>query len=354
MNISRNTLLEALSTAIIGTTPKEGTEQSNAFVFKGGKLTTFNDNIMVRIKSPLDFDAVVNAADMLAVLAKIPDDEVEVTQTGSEVRIKAKRRSAGIGCSAEVLLPLDAVPASEGWGRIAEGTNASLQQAAKICSTDDSQYLATCVHVTPKMIEGCDNYRLLRVDGETGFPADVLIPAKSVVALKGVNITKVSIGRGWVHFKTDHAAEISVRCSHETYPEAVGKLLDMEGGEKIILPANLGEIIQRAEIFLTGTYDAKVGVKIEDGELTLTSRKEGGWYRERKKIKYDGRPLDFEVNPQFLTDLLARTREVQVDDRKMKIVVDRTRFVVALALKSEDVEEAPAKTTREGDADPDA
>lgn len=330
MNVNRGQMLARLTEASVGLSTREVLEQSNAFVFKGDRLYTFNDSVMARVASPLDFDAIVNASDLMGILGKIPDDEVDISLNGGEIRIKGKRRTAGISCATEVHLPIEVVPSPEKVRKLTEGTPTMLQQAARTCGRDETQYLTTCVHITPELIEACDNYRLFRVEGPTGFPEDVLIPAHSLGAIEDLDLEKVGVGRGWVHFRTQSGAEISLRCSHESYHRGMDKLLDMDASEQLTLPSNLKDIIERAEVFNTSGYDARLNISIDDGELVLLSRKEGGWYRERKKIRYEGRPLNFDINPKFLVELLNRTREVQVNDRKMRIQVDRMQFLVAL------------------------
>lgn len=347
MLTNRGALLARLHEATPGLASKATIEQSDCFVFKNGRLTTFNDTIMVRVESPLDFDVVVNAADFMGMVSKCPDEEVTVWLHEGELRIKGNMKKAGISCSQDVALPLDAVPTPDKWHRLGEGTLGLLQQAARTCSDDDTQFLATCVHVTPDRIEASDNYRLFRVDGATGFPVEVLIPAESIEAIEGMEVVRVAVGEGWAYFKTSSGAEIAVRCSHEKYNDKVDEALAMHNPQEITLPANLAEMVERAEVFNTAQYDAKVGVRIAEGELTLTSRKDNGWYKERKKIEYSGRTLDFEINPKFLVDILARTREVLVDDRKMKIASDRVQFVVALTARggptNEDAEPPPQR-----------
>lgn len=335
MNIARGVLLAKLNEASIGLSAKEVLEQSSCFVFQGDWLTTFNDNIMVRVKSPLDFNAIVSASEMIGILSKMPDETVDITRVGGEVAIKGKRRDAGIACADDVQLPIDAVPEPEAFSRLEEGAMAAMQQAARTCGSDDTQYLTTCVHVTPDMIEGCDNFRFIRIEGKTGFRSEVLIPAASVAELEGIEIAKVSIGEGWVHFKTTGGARVSVRCSHESYHKDLDALLKMTEPEKIALPPNLAEIVERAEVFHTGERDARIGISIESGQLTIESKKDEGWYRERKKLPYQGRAFAFEINPKFLVEILKRTRDVIVDERKMKIATGKISFIVSLTAKRE-------------------
>lgn len=338
MLIARGALLARLNEARVGISTKEQIEQSNCFVFKGDKLITFNDTIMVRAPSPLDFDCIVNATDLLTLLGRIPDDEIDIAVKSGEVRIKGKRRTAGIACLVDVLLPIDAVPEPEKWHRLADDVPGLLQQAQRICSTDDSLYLTTVVHIGPEFIESCDRFRLFRATGATGFPAEALIAGTSLAALEGLELSKVAIGTGWVHFKTSSGSQISIRCGEGKYHEDMDRVLEMHDPESLVLPSNLGEILERAEVFNISGDDARVGIRIAEGQLSLTARKDGGWYKERKRVEYTGKPLDFSVHPKFLAEMLKRKREVVVDEHKIKITSGSIEVVVCLDSKSEDEE----------------
>lgn len=335
MNVNRVSLLASLQEASLGLSSKENLEQSNCFCFSEGSLVTFNDQILVRLKSPLDFDGVVIATDLVKVLEKFPDDEVDVIRKGSEIVIKGNRRTAGISCEAEVRLPFETVPKPEKWSKLAEGASAMLQQAARTCGHDETQFLTTVVHVTPQRIEACDNYRLFRADGPTGFPEEILIPASGIEGLMKLAVIRTCIGKGWVHFRLDSGTSVSVRASHEKYHDGVDQLLKLKNGEDVSLPGNLEDIISRAQVMNDNTFDARISVAIQDGQIEVTARKETGWYKERKKVTYKGQPLIFDINPAFLSEVLKRTTDVVVGDGRMKIAVDNITCVVSLIGKAE-------------------
>ena len=343
MKVNRVELLAALEEAKIGLSTKENLEQSNCYVFVGENLITFNDEILVRAKSPLDFDAVLTAADLVKVIEKFPDDELDVTRKENELVIKGNRRSAGITCQAEVRLPFDAVPKPDKWVKLTEGTGAMLQQAARTCGTDETQFLTTVVHIKPDRIEACDNYRLFRADGPTGFTDEVLIPASGLGGLGKLPIIRACQGKGWTHFRLESGTAVSVRCSHEKYHEGVDTLLDVKDGEEVSLPGNLEEIVGRAQVMNESGYDSRVSVAIAEGEIVVTARKETGWYKERKKVTYRGPALNFDINPEFFVALLSRTTDVTIGSGRLLIAVDNIQCVVALTVAKADAEEEPAE-----------
>jgi len=332
VKIKRKELLSALGMVEPGLSSKLILEQSDCFVFHRGLVVTFNDEIMASARCDIGCDAVVGSADFRKVVSKFPDDELDIVQRKGELVVKGDRRSAGHLCSAEIHLPIDAVPAppKKSWSPIGEGIADILRQAADACGSDESQNLSTMVSVTPGRIEACDNYRLFRYDGDHGFQNPVLIPAASVRAISGRGLSTVAMGEGWVYFKTDAGAVYSVRCSHEPYHEGMDKLLELDGGERVRMPAELGGIIDRALVMNESGFDSNITVGLSDGELMIHARKDAGWFRERRTIKYQGRSLTFAINPRFFIEVLERTHTVYVTDQKMKITVGPIQFVLSL------------------------
>jgi len=337
LEINRAKFLTLLSEASIGLSKQEILEQSNCFVFTNDQIITFNDEIYSSVKSPLDFDAIVPAKDLLKIMAKIPDELLDISLDGGEIIIKASRRKAGLSVSSEIHLPFEAVPVPGKWSKLPPGCQDYMIQASQVCESDNSQYKTTCVHVTPDMIQACDNSRLFRAElKETGFQDEILIPAASIHQIKDLKLKEVSLGDGWVHFNTYSGQILSIRCSHESFHQGLDELLKIDGDE-LKLPGNLADMIDRAEV-MNEDKTSEMNITIKDNLLILSSRKDGAWYKEKKKIKYTGPLLNFNVNPKFMVDVLKRNHKVTVDLHKMKLESEGIQFVVSLSIPtSEDL-----------------
>lgn len=334
MKVNRKELKEILETAKIGLTSRETIKQSNMFVFKDGELITFNEEIMTRQKSPLDFSGVVYAEDFIKLMGKFPEEEVEIFDKKEEIIIKGKRKSAGVTCQTEVQLLYQDVPTPEKWRKFPKGIFDMMLQASRICSTDPAKPTAMYVHVTPEYIEATDGFRLFRATLETGFKNPILISALSIAAVAPFKPMKYSVGKGWVHFKTDDGAKISAICSHEDFLDC-SAILEIEEFDEVSLPGNLSEILDRAEIMKDPDMDANVQLTFEDGKMTIKAQKDTGWYKEKKKVKYSGDKLEFKAHPGLLKELFSRTRNVKVGEGKLKIEHENIEFVVALVVSGE-------------------
>jgi len=327
--MNRLDLLKKLNAVSAGLSKKELLEQSNSFVFSGKQLITFNGEIMCRTKNPFNFDCVVRAEELVKILTRMNDEEIKVTLDDNEIVIKGRGKAAGLSCEAEVLLPFSNVPRPKEWFEVGKGVAKILQQAAMTCGVDESMPQTTCVHIEKNKIEACDNFRMYRCKIKTGFPVEMLIPAMSLKAVKGHKMKAVSSTKEWLHFKSGDGCIFSLRCYADKYHNQLETLLKVKGA-KIQLPAELRETLERAEVMVDVGYEAEVTLQIEDNVLIINSRKDGGWYKEKKKLKYKGTPLSFKVNPAFLVEILEKTRTVIVGKGRMKIETDNVEFMVCL------------------------
>ena len=134
-----------------------------------------------------------------------------------------------------------------------------------------------------------------------------------------------------MHFSIGEAV-ISIRLSRGDYPD-FDQLLAPKKPKKITLPRNLIDILTRAEVMQEDkSYDSTVSISITKGLLELLSRKDSGWYKETKRVKWSGRPLKFEVNPQFLKEVLEKSNRVEIDGDLLRIQAGDAVFVVCLSL----------------------
>lgn len=335
MKIERESLLKVLDTAVVGTTSREILEQSNSFVFTKEDLVTFNGEILTQVGNPLPgITGVIPAEDFRKVLHKFPDEFVEVSRKGEEIRIKGKNKEAGIIRAKEVTLPFKDVPRPKEWKELTPMLMGTLLQAARVCGKDDSQPMTTKVHSTKKLVEACDNSHLFRCEMETGVREELLIPGDSILAVGSITFHKMSVSKDWLHLQTKGKHRISIRCSRGDYPDLT-PLLKLKNPRKVKLPGSLPDILSRAESMQDASYDATVAITIEEGKLTIRTKKESGWYRESKSIEYVGDQIRFDVNPQLLEEILAKKKSVRIGENRMMIQSPGTTFVVSLQIAEE-------------------
>jgi len=332
-------VLRKLENASVATTSNAILEQSDTFVFKDGKLVTFDGDICTMQDSPFgdEIEGSIVAGDFLKMLQRFPDEVLKVTGRASELVIKGKRRQAGVKMMAEVLLPFDDVPVPSKFKKVPEGMKGKLIQAAQVCGKDETAPKTTHVHIAKDRIEATDSFRVFRAEAKTNMPRPVLVHAQSLIAACRFELKKMTVSKeGWFHVMTEDGMLVSILCCADEYyaSSMMDQLLDVVG-EEVKLPANLPDILSRAEVMDTpslsiGGWDSQVTISLEDNVLTVASRKEEGWFRERQKVKYNGPAMTFSIHPAFLKELVDRTSTVTISDRQIKVEVNDTHFTAAL------------------------
>ncbi len=345
IEVKRLEILKQLESAAVAITSKPLIEQSDTFVFKEGRLITFDGEICTRQKSPFGdkIEGSILAADFLKILQRFPDDILMITKRSGKLIIKGKRRSAGLTMMTEVLLPYSNIPEPEKYRKVPEGLQNNLTQASHVCRKNDNQLRCSHIHVAKNYVEATDGFRLFRADIKTGLIQSILVPAINLLAACKFEITKMAADDfGWLHFVTNDKMCISLLCAEDTYfdKKELDKILN-KTGEEVILPSNLPEILARAEVmdgqdFLISNWSSHVTISLSANLLRVTNRKDEGWFREVRKCKYDGPEMTFSIHPTFLKDLFKRTRKAIINDNQIKIKVDNIHFTAILETKEKE------------------
>lgn len=332
MQLDRVEFKEQLEQAQMAVTTTEILEQSNHFVFDDGQVISFSDEILFRSPSLLkNVTACVLASDLMKVVTKLPDETIDISVKDGSMLVKGKNRRVSLTCSEEIFLPYKDIPIPTKWKKVGAEFLPGLVAASRNCGKDATLYLTSCVHVTPDHIEATDNFRFYRKTIPTKVKRNTLIPASTIISISKEEVLAISdANKGWLHVKFGNGAVGSLKCSHEKYIDGVEAILDIDGLKRIKLPSNLSEIIDRAQIMNENNYDASISVKLAKNLITLFSRKESGWYRERKKVKYTGDELSFCVHPKFFEEVLSHTHTVETNGQRMKIEEGSAVFVVFL------------------------
>lgn len=339
MKVNRKKFLEELTSVSYGLTTHEVIEQSNCFIFKNGMVTTFDGEVYATRKTDLGIEAAIPAQDLLKMLQRMTEEEVEVTLEDNEFIVSGKRKKAGIRIHEEILSPIDRIPTPKRMKPAQENFSNYLLQVSRICGNDHSNPKTTYVHITSDRLEATDSYRLCRYDMETGIEEDILLPAQALLRLGAKNISKVSAnisrvasGEGWYHIKLGKT-RISICCGGFDYfsKKSLDAILDIQG-EKIDFPKGLDEALDRASVMdsASGMNEGEVKIKIEKNKFSIRTEKDDAWYIEQKKVQYNGKKLSFIVNPNFLQQVLKQSYQVFIDSGKMMIKEDKMRFVVCL------------------------
>jgi DNA polymerase III sliding clamp (beta) subunit (PCNA family) len=321
MKIIRDQLLSTLHNISHGlSTGKEILEQSASFVFKDGRVMTFNDELLCSVPNPLDIEGAIEAKPLINILQKLPDEEIRLDMDKGKLRLFGKKRRASIAMDAEVVLPVDGVDIPTDWEEAPPELAACITSAAECASKDTQNFTLVCIHIHPDYVEACDNYQVIRYNFPTGVKEPTLVRATAVKALTTISPTHISSTEGFLHFKNEEEDLIlSCRKYNEEYND-LSNVANFEGGS-LYIPTGLIGAADRAGVFAADS-EKQVQVLLKGNKARLVGRSASGSFEEVMAVKYDGEDASFFIRPKLLAALVDRGGRAIVGPRSIKIEDD--------------------------------
>lgn len=340
MRQEREELLRKLEAVAPGLAVREAVEQSSCFVFKGGRVLTFNDEIMCSTACKVGFEGAVVAKPLLDLLGKLAEKELDISAEDTQVVVKGKRRRAFISREAAITLPIGGVELPTKWKEIDTEFTDAIGVVQHCAGKDPNNFALTCVHITPTFVETCDNFQVCRYPVNTGVAAPCLVKRDSIRHIAGLGMTEVSETKTWIHYRNPGELVFSVRREVSDYQD-LNEILDVTG-IPTTLPGGLAEAVQKAEIFSAQNADNNVViVELRADQLRLQGVGVNGRYEERKEVSWGGEPISFTIDPKLLTEIVNRANDCIIAPGRLK--VDGGKFVYVTCLGK--VEEKHAEPT---------
>ncbi len=329
MQVNRELLLSRLEAVSPGLASRELIEQSSCFVFKGGRIMTFNDEIACSIESPIDVEGAVAAKPLLDLLGRLSEQDLDVSLGSSKLLIKGNRRRAEIVMESEIHLPVDSVEVPAEWIELdpdfCEAVNIVQSTASQ---GKDTNFNLTCVHLHPDWVEACDNFQVTRYPVNTGVKGSCLIRQASIKHVPPLGMVEMSEGEAWVHFRNQAGLVLSCRRWAEQY-EDLGPILDCSG-ETVSLPGGLSEAVDKARIFSSENVENdQIFVRMKAGKLLIRGEGVHGKFEEQKEVKFSG-DVAFMIAPRLLVEITKRTNDCVVGQGRLKIDTGKFQYVSCL------------------------
>lgn len=329
MRYEREELLRKLEAVSPGLAVKEAVEQSSCFVFTGGRVITFNDEVSCSIECDIGLEGAVAARPLLDLLSKMAETVVDVSVSGGEVVVKGKRRRAGITMEKEITMPMSAIDPPDEWYDVGDDFEDAINIVQQCAGKDPNNFHLMCINATPDYVEACDNFRVARYPVDTGLPTACLMKRDSIKNIVGLGMTEVSATKTWVHYRNPAGLMFSVRREMLDFVD-INEILEVDGTHTT-LPGGIPEALEKAEIFSADNSDNNVVIiEFRTGQFRIRGRGASGWYEERKDAKWDGEPISFSISPKLLADIASRTNDCYIAQDRLKI--DGGKFVYVTSL----------------------
>lgn len=337
---NRKNLHAILSAVQPGLSSREIIEQSTCFIFNKGQVLTYNDEIAVSHPIDLELEGAVQAKELMKLLEKMKDEEIEIETTESEMIVWGMNSETGIKLETKTNVDaiVEVLGKMKGWKDIHEKFWDNVSFCLFSTGRDVTKPLLTCVSCTEKHIMSTDEIRITVCDLDKSGVANLNIPASAMHTLLSYHPTEIALSKGWAHFKNESGAIFSCRTMEGDYPnEKILSIIDNIKGDEVSLPTDLVDALERAGIFATSS-DQKVAsahrVQIEINNNKLTVRGEGqkGRHKEVSRLRYKGPSLEFEINPDFLRDILKHATNMIVGDRALRFEGENFVHVIRTAI----------------------
>jgi len=270
---SRVMLLEAIRSVLPGVSSNGVIEQADCVVFHKGHACSYNDEVTCRARLPESLEGLsgaVKADPLVRLLSKLPDEEVDVETTGSELLIKSKGRRAGFPLVTEVLLPVGDLQLPKEWHEVPENFSEALGLVAGCVRRDESIFALACVHMTSEFMEASDNYQMARYRMDLPFK-DVLLHGPAARSVAGWKVVAVGITEQWIWFRSEQSTELGARLYVDKYPD-FDRVVNEEG-RVLKLPQGLVQAAEIAGLVISDKIQGdSLQVNIERGRVIVEGR----------------------------------------------------------------------------------
>lgn len=326
MRTGREELLKVLQSVSPGLATKEIIEQSSCFAFQDGRVFTFNDEVAASRESPIEINGAVKADKLLEILSKMAEDDIEIIDTATELQIKGKRKKAGIRKEEEVKLNYEDVEPADDWLELPEDFNDAVSIVHSCASTNESQFVLTCIHLTDSFIQACDRYQIARYAMPLDIDEELLVRASSLRTILGLDMTEFSLTDSWMHFRNETGLVVSCRRHSDVYID-IDQFVTKTGTTPMTLPGGLNEIVDKAQIFSSDNAAGDhVIVELSNGRVIVEGNGPDGWYKEMKNTKYDGPSLKFSISPKVLVEISKKSNECGVGEGRLFVDSGKFKF----------------------------
>jgi hypothetical protein len=362
--VNREEFLRALQNVRAGLAQREILEQSTCFVFTEGQVITYNDDTACRGPSGLPDQAsgVVQSGNLLEILSRIDQEEIRVTVSDVEFTVTAKRQRYGYALQSDIRLPYKNVEQPGRWKPLPEQFADAVHLVQQCAGKDQSNWVLTCVNLSPEYIEACDDFQMCRWSLETGLKESTIVKRESVETLASLGVTEVSLTENWIHFRNKRGFVLSCRRYVDEFPS--DKLTPYYGreGTKVSMPKGLKAACEKANFFSQETADENmVTVELNPNSVTVTGQGLTGYASIREPCNWDGEPITFMAPPGLLGEVTSKYNDVEIcrdDDNSCPVLkVQGSSYVYVTVLappkgeQESEPEEKPKKKRKKAEVE---
>jgi hypothetical protein len=322
--INKIELLSALESTQSGLSSAELALQSDRFVFKNGRVITFNREVCCRVKGPLPAEVccAVAGGSLLEGIRRIPDDELVIQITSDTFAVTGSKSKlfADANLDPAVTLQYDVVDKPEEWSDLPVDFGDALGLVGG-CAAKNSEPSAVLrrVHFDGRFAQASDRHQMARYEVPLQCKLPFQIHRDAVKCLASLGCSRFAETEGWVHFKNPDGLVVS--CCRYTDPfPSLSTFFEIRG-EGVTLPKDLIQATDLAGKFSgENKADDHVRVDLRPGKVRVVGTGYSGKGGVRgRKLKYDGPPLSFRISPETFKQVVDKYSECEITEEALRI-----------------------------------
>lgn len=342
LTLNRIDFVQALEAVKIGLgfTKERRYDQSTCFLFQGGKVHTYNDEIFCRAPSglPKEYQAAVPSKQLLELLRSRTDkQELGIELEGSHLKLKlGSGAKVRLVQAAEINLDLTRIDRVAKWDRLPDGFIEAVGLVS-FCTQEKAQNqmaFMTCVHVTPDFVEGFDNSQACRAWVKTGATQNYQLRNTAIKVMEQTGISHHAETNNWLQFANASGLIIGFKKFVDPFPQ-IDQLLEVQG-KPAHLPKLLMQFAKEAAVFTQENKDDNeiiIDIQPRDDKNSLV-RVLGigvtGDYENGRIMPYSNGRIRFKIHPQMLERVLTQFDKFQISKRALIVEGDNWKYVARI------------------------
>lgn len=343
--MNRENFLAAIKAISPGIASNSIVEQSDLVLFDDNRIVSYNDEVAISYPFNIGYRGGVYANELYKLLQKLPSNEIKLYETENEevtqFVIASGTTTAGFYVVKDIMIPDLGIDEIETWYELPKMFLTGIDLCATTASSDVTRGALVCVDVNQNIILSCDNYRATKFVMNESLSDDIelKIPKQAIKGLVECEVTSFAMTESWLHFQNEEGTIFSVRATSAEYPNVI-MLFDVDG-EKLVLPGELKESLERAEILASEDQSKNkiVEINIADGKITCQSHGKTGWSKDVIDIQFKDTLPPIQIDPKLLSYILDKTQEVTIGDKSFLFEAKGFSYVVSLIAQPEEAEE---------------
>lgn len=320
----REDVLSLLKTVSAGVSVKEISEQASHIAFYQGYLLANSGELIIRVKSPFpqDWEFTVQYGPFSSILSKMPDNEVHIEYTDNVLTVQGKGRKVSFATHQIAMSTHFTVPDKNEWIDIPDSFMDALSLVENCCSGSGDSAVTTCLHFTPKFIEGTDKIQAARYRCKLDIQDSLFIEREAIRKIIHLPFQSYCIAEKYLVLKGKGFIVFVASSSVEEYMN-LSPIFEIEG-EQVVFPKTIADAALTAEILSSEDAEQNyVTVSIDGKKMTLTGTGLAGKYTARFKLKKAVGQHRFQIAPKVLVSVVQKSQQVYVAPNRL-IVSDKS------------------------------